>query len=112
MIRGSIFYFSLILSLPSCIYSLSLEQRVTEMEKQLSDLTGLVANILEQELVDRYGMIRRCPLPTVDHGEVECSNEDRKPGTTCKALCAPGYIASFKSSTCEKGGQTWSNELR
>jgi len=83
-----------------------------KIEKQLEDMDALVTRILEDELVDHYGMIRRCPLPHVDNGEVECSSEDRVPGTTCKALCAPSYRASATSVTCEKGGRTWSSELR
>ena len=101
----------LILTVLFCANALNLEQREAELENQLGGLESLVKKILEQELVERYGMIRRCPMPHVDHGKVECNQEDRIPGTHCKDQCAPGYVAT-ESVTCQKGGQTWSGQLR
>lgn len=103
----------LIISAPLCFGSdQNLLQRVDQLEKQLGGLESLVAKILEQELVDHYGLIRRCPMPSLDHGVVRCDKEDRVPGTKCSAKCAPGYTPATSAVTCLKGGKAWSQELR
>ena len=120
-----IFHFLLIISIPSCLHCLDLSQRVEELErqlgglenkvqvleKQMGGLKSLVITTLEQELVDNYGMIRRCPKPEVEHGVVTCTNEDIVPGTRCEAACDPGYPPG-PSVTCQEKLGTWSDQIR
>jgi len=83
-----------------------LEKRVSRLEKIIEDM--------EETWVARYGLIRRCTTPIVEHGIAQCTEETKmKPGTTCSLVCNSGYIATpGRSSTkCLENGW-WSLELQ
>ena len=80
------------------------------MEERVSQLELTVAE-LEDSLVKDYGLIRRCRVPTFEHGVASCNHlgkltimilensgarvlcfVDLTPGKVCKALCNAGWI--------------------
>merc|ERR1719431_743672 len=82
----------------------ALEKRVADLEKTLSGLEPL--------FVERYGLIRRCTTPVVQHGEVECPDK-LDPGARCSVVCHTGYIVTpgQGATWCQEGG-FWSKELQ
>ena len=75
-----------------------------------------------------YGLVRRCRLPVLDHGQASCRFHDLRPGTECKvsvtslfsprltsleAVCDPGWLASpgLERSRCLEGGE-WDTDLQ
>ena len=80
--------------------ALTLEERVSQLEVTVAEL--------EESLVEDYGLIKRCRMPTFEHGVASCNhlgkmsfsildtNEDffvdLTPGKVCKALCDAGWI--------------------
>ena len=81
-------------------FTASLEERVSQLEITVAEL--------EESLVEDYGLIKRCRMPTFEHGVASCNhlgnmrlrildtNEglcvDLTPGKVCKALCDAGWI--------------------
>ena len=82
----------------------ALEKRVEDLEKTLSGLETL--------FVERYGLIRRCTTPVVQHGEVDCPDK-LDPGAWCSVVCNPGYIVTpgQGATQCQEGG-FWTKELQ
>merc|ERR1719431_287176 len=80
----------------------ALEKRVTDLEKTLSGLEPL--------FVERYGLIRRCTTPVVQHGDVDCPDK-LDPGVWCSVTCQSGYIVTpgQGGTQCQEGG-LWSKE--
>jgi len=87
------------------VESLSLEQRLTKLEKEVAQL--------EDSLVTDYGLIRRCRLPQIEHGKASCNFKDLKPYTLCKVICNPGWIPTpgKQFAWCQEGGE-WNTVLK
>jgi len=81
------------------VQSLSLEERLTNLEKVVSQL--------EESLVKDYGLIKRCRVPQVEHGEASCDYVDLKPGSKCKVICDAGWTPSpgKQLTRCQEGGE-------
>ena len=82
----------------------ALEKRVADLEKTLSSLEPL--------FVERYGLIRHCTTPVVQHGEANCPDK-LDPGAKCSLVCNPGYIATpgKEGTQCQEDG-FWTKELQ
>ena len=81
-------------------FTASLEERVSQLEITVAEL--------EESLVEDYGLIKRCRMPTFEHGVASCNHlgkmsfsildtkeglcVDLTPGKVCKALCDAGWI--------------------
>jgi len=101
-------YFFLVMcgSLVQAGKTASLEARVSKLEKIIEDM--------EELWVERYGLIRRCTTPKVEHGLADCDTSNKmKPGTKCSVICNSGYIATPSQSVteCLESGW-WSTQLQ
>jgi len=104
MLHILVFYIHIVVGITDGEKISDLEKRVADLEKTLSGLEPL--------FVERYGLIRRCTSPVVQHGDVECPDK-LDPGVRCSVVCHPGYIVTPGQGTtqCQEDG-FWSNEMQ
>merc|ERR1711942_101196 len=86
-------------------------EKISALEKRVEDLETTLSG-LEPLFVERYGLIRRCTTPVVQHGEVDCPDK-LDPGAWCSVVCNPGYIVTPGQGVtqCREGG-FWTKELQ
>jgi len=90
------------------------QDRIEELENRIDALEKMV-RAMEPLFVKRYGLIRRCEVPVVEHGLAHCgdSKDIVMPGERCSLICNAGYIATpgRDSTTCQEGGH-WSTNMQ
>ena len=75
-------------------FTASLEERVSQLEITVAEL--------EESLVEDYGLIKRCRMPTFEHGVASCNHlgnlRSRILDINMKIFCRPDPWQSVQSS--------------
>lgn len=105
------FSFILLVFLLPCAKSLSDTEKIAALERRVTSLESTLS-ALEPLLVSRYGLIRHCLVPDVQHGVAACPDQ-LGPGVSCTVVCDQGYIATpgREVTKCKEDGY-WTEELQ